>query len=317
MSTATDVPLTPRPEDTPPPSPDATAQELPDRSPRGRLGRRSVGLRRRLDPRTPVGRRGLVAALIANGLVVGVVWWWWQTSKTTTNPSSAPPPGDVWDGVWRLTVGDLNYHTVTSLTRVVIAVAVALVVGGVAVVVASVVPVLQPMVNGRLLPFLNSMPAFGWAIWGIAWFGAGDFSVTFIVTMILLPFSMVSMGEGLRSLDSGLREMGRSLTRRRLAVFREIEFPLLLPFVFSAARLAFGVGFKVALIAEFFGADEGLGLVLNRSRQTFDPSLVWASILTVVLIAFVIERVVFRPIGNRIARMSGAELAATSLAPEG
>ena len=69
--------------------------------------------------------------------------------------------------------------------------------------------------------------------------------------------------------------------------------------------MAFGVGFKVALIAEFFGAEEGLGLILNRARQSFNPPLVWASILVVVVIVVVVERAVFRPLSLLIARRSG------------
>ncbi|NED53302.1 ABC transporter permease subunit, partial [Micromonospora aurantiaca] len=90
--------------------------------------------------------------------------------------------------------------------------------------------------------------------------------------------------EGKRALDPGLLEMGRSFTRSRVRVLFSIELPLLVPYIFAAARLSFSVGWKVALIAEFFGSQTGLGLVMNRARQSFDSPTVFATIVVVLVI---------------------------------
>lgn len=191
------------------------------------------------------------------------------------------------------------------MVRILISVVVALVIGAVLVFVALLVPITQTLIGTELLTFLNSVPALGWAILGVVWFGVGDLAVVAVVTLILIPFSMVNVYEGMRSLDPGLLEMGHSFTRSKTKVLLRIQAPLLVPYVFAAVRLSFSVGWKVALIAEFFGAKAGLGLVMNRARQSFDTATVLAAIIVVLVIVTVFERALFDPLARMFARRSG------------
>ena len=113
-----------------------------------------------------------------------------------------------------------------------------------------------------------------------------DTAVVLILTAILLPFCLVNLWEGARNLDSGLVEMGRSFTESRARIALRIEVPLLLPYLFAALRLSFSVGWKVALIAEFFGARKGIGIVMSRARQVFDTPTLFATVVVIVLIVF-------------------------------
>ncbi|MEV0290522.1 MULTISPECIES: ABC transporter permease subunit [unclassified Kribbella] len=190
--------------------------------------------------------------------------------------------------------------------RITAAMALAMVMGGALILLTQVAPWLDTLIGGRFLPLLNAVPGVGWAILGVIWLGVSDSAVVFVVTLILLPFTMVSLREGLKAIDPELREMGRSFTRNRLAVLRRIELPLLLPHVLAATRLSFSVGWKVAIIAEFFGAEMGLGLVMNQARQNFQTAQVFASIITVVIIVYVVESWILDPLSNYVARRTGA-----------
>ncbi|WP_165938526.1 ABC transporter permease [Parafrankia sp. BMG5.11] len=212
-------------------------------------------------------------------------------------------------------VGDLAVHTLTSLIRITVAMALAMVAGAALILLTQVAPWTDALIGGRFLPLLNAVPGVGWAILGLIWLGVGDSAVVFVVTLILLPFAMVTLREGLKAIDPDLREMGRSFTRSRLAVLCRIELPLLLPYILAATRLSFSVGWKVAIIAEFFGAEMGLGLVMNQARQNFQTSMVFASIITVVVIVFVVESLILDPLGNWVARRSGASVSTSRTQP--
>jgi NitT/TauT family transport system permease protein len=217
-----------------------------------------------------------------------------------------PDIPSVLEATGTLRWGELSGETWTSMGRIVLSVALAMAIGGGLVLLASLFPVTRQLVGERILPFFNSVPALGWAILGVIWFGVGSFAVVFVITAILIPFCMVNLWEGMRNLDRELAEMGRSFSRSRTRVVGLVEAPLLVPYVLAAARLSFSVGWKVALIAEFFGAETGLGLVMNRARQSFDSATVFATIVVVILVVVAVDRLVFDPLSRWYSSRTGA-----------
>jgi len=242
--------------------------------------------------------------LVATIVPVGVLAWW-QWKSRSAPPLRVPPPADVLDRTIALLVGAESSHTWTSMSRICIAVALALAIGSALVFMARLFPITEILVDKVLLSFLNSVPALGWAILGVVWFGIGNSAVIFVVTLILVPFCMVNMWEGMRGLDPGIQEMARSFTRSKGQLLVRVQVPLLMPYLFAAVRLSFSVGWKVALIAEFFGAQSGLGLVMNRARQSFDTPTVFATIAVVLVIVTAVERLVFDPLSHMFARRIG------------
>jgi NitT/TauT family transport system permease protein len=237
------------------------------------------------------------------------IYVWWRLSKTAS-PLEIPNPVTVAQRTWDLFAGPERTDTLTSFTRIVISVLLAMLIGAFLVALARLVPVTHKLVGRRILPFVNSVPALGWAILGVVWFGVGNFAVVFVVTLILVPFTLVNLWEGMQALDRDLREMGRSFTRSRWRVMLRIEAPLLAPYALAATRLSFAVGWKVALIAEFFGSYSGLGLVMNRARQTLDTPTVFATIIVVVIFVVAVDRLVFDQLGKRLAIKSGTVVSA-------
>jgi NitT/TauT family transport system permease protein/sulfonate transport system permease protein len=227
---------------------------------------------------------------------------WWASSKQVPI-YVLPGPADIAGDVYALLAKpETAAHTYTSLARVVISVLAALVGGAAIVILAHHVRILRPFVGERVIPVLNAFPSLGWAMLGIIWFGVSEQSIIFIETAILLPFTMVNVWEGLQSLDEEIVEMGQSFTRGSLRQIRLITLPLLTPYIVASLRTSYGVGWKVALIAELFGASTGLGYLMNLSRQNFNTSQTLACIVVTILLVFVVDRWVFQPLTNRWAR---------------
>ena len=162
------------------------------------------------------------------------------------------------------------------------------------------------MVHGRLSPFLNSFSGIGWTLLAIIWFGINDFTVMFAISMVLIPFSIINMREGLDAIDREMLEMGQSFGRGRWREFRLLMLPALYPFIFATLRISFGVAWKVTLTAELFGGATGLGYLLNLARQDFDMPMILVVIIVIILFVYSTDRWVFAPIQARLARHHAA-----------
>jgi len=258
------------------------------------------------EARGPGLAAGLGTRLVADGflIVVFLVWLWWAARLPEF---VLPSPVKVfWEVVALLVEPAGLVHTITSLVRVVVAVLLALLLGSAMVFLARYLPTTRTLVSGRLTPFFNSFPSFGWAVLAVIWFGISDFTVLFVETAILLPFCMINMWEGLKGLDEELLEMARSFGRSRWKVLRKVVLPLLFPYIFSALKISYGVGWKVSLLVELFGAKSGLGYLLEVARQRLDTPKVFGVIIVVIILVAAMERLVFTPIERRVLRHRAA-----------
>jgi NitT/TauT family transport system permease protein/sulfonate transport system permease protein len=195
----------------------------------------------------------------------------------------------------------LLWHLWATFFRVVASVAIATVVGGVLAIIPFYVPVTRDIVGKRIQPLLSAMPSLGWAILGVIWFGVSDHSVVFVQVAILVPFCFVNMSQGIDELDRDLLEMFRSYTRARLPLFVKLTLPSLVPYIVASVRMAYGVAWKIALIAELFGAETGLGYVMLQAQNISDVATVLATCLMIVFLFILGDSLVLRPIARRFA----------------
>lgn len=235
--------------------------------------------------------------------VVGVIGLWWLLSRNM--------PDFVMPGPWQVALRlgevftDPNYlmHVATSTVRLVFAVVLSLIIGSVLAFLPHWLPVTDVIVHERIKPFLNSFPSVGWAILAIIWFGPSHFTVIFIMVMILTPFCLVNVSEGLKEIDRELLEMAHSFTRRSWRVLYKVTLPLLAPYFVSALRIAYGVGWKIALVAELFGTESGLGFLLQQAQTVADATTVFATCLAIVVIFAIGEKLVIDPLARRYSAM--------------
>ena len=196
-------------------------------------------------------------------------------------------------------------HMFYSFAHIISAVFISFIIGSALAFLAHYLETFQPMVHGRLIPFLNSFSGIGWTFLAIIWFGISDVTVVFVISMVLIPFAIINMREGLSNLDWERVEMAASFTRSGWRRFRLVILPSLYPFIFATIRISFGVAWKVALTAELFGGNTGLGYLLNLARQDFDMPLVLAVIIIIIAFVYSTDRWIFAPIQDRVARHHG------------
>jgi NitT/TauT family transport system permease protein len=180
-------------------------------------------------------------------------------------------------------------------------VALATLIGGALAVIPYRWPIADTIVRDRITPFLNSFPSVGWAILAMIWFGTTNAAVIFVEVAILTPFCLINVLEGLNELDRELIEMGWSFTRRGSRNFVKLVVPMLLPYVMSAIRIAYGVGWKIALVAELFGVSSGLGYLMLKAEIVSDAATVYATCFAIVLLFLAGEKLVLDPLSRLVA----------------
>src|SRR5581483_3186615 len=194
------------------------------------------------------------------------------------------------------------WQVFTSTWRVLVSIAAALIIGGGLALLAYGMPWLDGVVDERIKPVLNSFPSIGWAILAAIWFEPGDFGVIFVEIAILIPFCLINIAEGLRNIDREIIEMGRSFTRNRMRVLWRLTLPLLVPYGLSATRIAYGIAWKIALVAELLGAPSGIGYLMLRAQTAADSTTFLATCFVIVLLFVAGERLVIVPLERRFAR---------------
>ncbi len=244
----------------------------------------------------------LTERLIGEGIVVLVLLAWWLLARGLPE-FILPGPVVVARRLIELFVTpEFLWHAFTSAWRVLVSIAAALLIGGGLAFLAHDVPWLEAVVDERIKPVLNSFPSIGWAILAAIWFDPGHFGVIFVEVAILIPFCLINLAEGLRNIDRELIEMGESFTRHRARILWRLTLPLLVPYGLSATRIAYGIAWKIALVAELLGAPTGIGYLMLRAQTAADSATFLATCFAIVLIFVAGERLVIVPLERRFAR---------------
>ena len=196
---------------------------------------------------------------------------------------------------------DFLVHTLASTLRVIVSVFVALVLGGALALLQRGMPALDWVLRGGIVPFLSSFPSIGWAILAAIWFPAGHLSIIFVQVAILVPFCFINIAEGLAQIDRDMVEMATSFTRRPLRRLWLVTLPLTMPYVIGALRIAYGIAWKISLVAELLGSSSGLGYVMLRAQGSADLTTVLAASFAIVILFIAGETWVLAPLARRYA----------------
>lgn len=224
----------------------------------------------------------------------------WQLASQTSLAGILPGPVTVAASLWSLLQEKaFLVDLMASGLRVAVSLAAAMVIGGALAVLPHWAPWLNSTVHDTIKPFLTSFPAIAWVLLASIWFGVSNFTVILVQAAILIPFCLVNISEGVRLLDRELLEMGRSFTTRGRRIFLSITLPLLLPYIVSALRSAYGVAWKIALVAELFGARSGLGFAMLRAETVSDTTGVLAICLVIVIVGIAGDRWLIEPLDRR------------------
>lgn len=260
---------------------------------------------RRVRTEASTSLKAVVAGAFA--LAIGAAW---VIGARHAAPYILPSPEKVAEAAVRFfTSAQQLGHLKATLGHIGVAIAISFTVGTALAILAHYVRWSYPSIHQRLSPFLNAFSSIGWTLLAVIWFGVSTPTVVFAISVVLLPFALINMREGLIALDREVEEMGRSFTRSGGRRFWLVTAPALIPFAAATLRIMFGVAWKVTLTAELFGGSRGLGYLINLARQEYDTELIFTVILFIILAVYLADRFIFQPIERYTGRQFGSAAA--------
>ena len=146
--------------------------------------------------------------------------------------------------------------------------------------------VYPPIMLMQLVPKIAVAPLF------LVWLGFGlESKVLLTVLMTFFPLLLASIS-GFMILDDRLLFLTKSMGASSWDTFRYLRFPAALPVIFSGIKTSATIAATAAIVAEFVGANKGLGYVLLRGTSTMDIELVFAVLVVLTIVGIAINYLV-------------------------
>ncbi len=121
----------------------------------------------------------------------------------------------------------------------------------------------------------------------ILWFGyTMTPKLVLIVVMAFFPITL-NMVIGLRRIDEDQRLLMRSVGSTRNQILFQIQVQTSLPYLFAGARIAITLAVIGAVVAEFAGAQSGLGYMIQFAATQLDTARMFAALIVVSVLGLV------------------------------
>lgn len=144
-------------------------------------------------------------------------------------------------------------------------------------------------VFGPYIKVVNSIPriVLG-AILTVA-FGLGLESKVLLVIVLVFFSVFFNAFQGAREVDRNLIANARILGASPGQVIRQVVLPSAFTWILASLHVSFGFALIGAIVGEYMGAQQGLGLLIAQSQNTFNANGVFAAMFVIAIIALVAE----------------------------
>lgn len=226
----------------------------------------------------------LIRLLAVAALLLG-----WQLVSLFYSPTYLPGPVPVFQEIYKIIMsGEFVYHMFWTLERVVLGLlasfAVALVIG----IAMGLNQYWEVVFDGPVLVGLT-VPGLAWSIIGLMLFGLSEATQIFAIFMVVTPILAVNLWEGTKAIDKKLIEMALVFRAPKRTIIKKVVLPQLVPFGLAAVRLGLALAWKTVVIAETFGAANGIGYKIIQSRELLSMRGVLAWTLSFTLVMIILE----------------------------
>jgi NitT/TauT family transport system permease protein len=228
-------------------------------------------------PTRPQRARNLRRALERGGpllLVLGLLVLWQALVRLLEIPSFLlPAPTDV----VRLMVDEwplIQMHSLATIwsvvTGYVAATAFALMV--------SALMIRYPLAERLIMPMIAIAPLI------LVWVGAGAGSKILVVASIAFFPIVINTMAGFKEVDSGLKDVFRSVHASERQMFFRLRLPYAMPYIFAGLRIATTLSVLGAIVAEWLAASNGLGYLVLSGSFNFNTARSFAAIIVLAVV---------------------------------
>ncbi len=193
-------------------------------------------------------------------------------------------------------------HAIVTITEVVIGLLIGAILGAATAIQLASSKTLQRLLL-PILVFTQAVPVFALAPILTLWFGYGMTS-KIVMAVLIIYFPVTSaFHDGLKSTDSGLVDLARTMGATKAQIMRRIRIPHALPSLATGLRLAAVYAPIGAVIGEWVGSSQGLGYLMLLASGRVKIDLMFASLITLAVIT-VILHISVGALADRLAKYS-------------
>jgi NitT/TauT family transport system permease protein len=154
---------------------------------------------------------------------------------------------------------------------------------------------------GRLVLSLQTVPSIAWLPLALLWFGLNEKAIIFVVLVgSTLPIT-ISVESGIRGIPLNQLRVARMMGTRPVQMLRWVTIPACIPALAVGMRNAWAFAWRSLMAGELLVASAGLGQVLTLARELNDMAMVFAVVLIIGLLGYVIDQGFFRRIESHVA----------------
>ena len=232
-------------------------------------------------------RANLPAAILVFALLM-----LWQMAAMGMNAAYIlPSPVQVVQKLWELRGPLLTAHLPATMSVVAVGLVISIVLGlGLAILMD-----MSPVAEKALYPLViasQTIPTTALAPLFVLWFGYTIWSKV-LVTVLMTFFPVtITVFDGFRSIRTEMKELMFCMGADTRQMFFKLKLPAVLPFFFSALKMAVPLSVIGAAIGEWLGAQSGLGYFSRRMMTQLDGAGVFAPILLLSIAAMLLTSIV-------------------------
>ena len=232
-------------------------------------------------------RANLPAAI----LVFAFLMIWQMAAMGMDAAYILPSPIQVVQKLWDLRGPLFSAHLPATMQVVAIGLIISIVLGMALAILMDASPVaekaLYPLViASQTIPTTALAPLF------VLWFGYTIWSKVLVTVLITFFPITITVFDGFRSVRTEMKDLMFCMGADDRQMFFKLKIPAILPYFFSALKMAVPLSVIGAAIGEWLGAQSGLGYFSRRMMTQLDGAGVFAPILLLSIAAMLLAAVV-------------------------
>jgi NitT/TauT family transport system permease protein len=150
---------------------------------------------------------------------------------------------------------------------------------------------------------LQSIPSIAWVPLFLILMGFGNLPIVVVIALAAFFPAALSVMNATESVLQTHVSAARVMGANHWEMLRRVYLPAVMPELITGAQLAFGNAWRALISAEMLiGFGQGLGRSLAYSGETADMAGVMANILTIAILATLIDQVILENIKRKVLR---------------
>jgi putative hydroxymethylpyrimidine transport system permease protein len=202
-----------------------------------------------------------------------------------------PSPTQILVKLWALREPLFMVHLPATMGVTIIGLAISIVIG----LALAIVMDINENIENALYPIIiasQTIPTTAIAPLFVLWFGYSIWGKVLVTILITFFPITIAVYDGFKSTKREMEELLITYGATKMDIFIKLKIPTALPAFFSAIKMAVPLSIIGAAIAEWLGAQSGLGYFSKRMMSQLDGAGVFAPIVLLSVVAMIIVAII-------------------------